>query len=158
MSEGKELKQAQAVYDSICKALDARNWKYSKAEDMLSIYCTAQGEDLPMDIIMSVNAELSVVCLFSQMPFSVPEPRREALAVAVSQANMQIVDGSFDYDFKTGKIWFRMTSCYLESLISESIFEYMLFTSLLTIDRYNDKFFMVTKKDMDTKEIIDLFK
>ena len=39
------------------------------------------------------------------MPFTVPENMRKEMAVAVSCANHCMVDGDFDYDYETGKIY-----------------------------------------------------
>lgn len=158
MSEEKDLKQAQSVYKALCEMLDEHEWHYEKDKDELSITCGAQGEDLPMKIIIKVDRDRQLVSLFSQMPFAVPENRRTALAVAVSQANNGMVDGSFDYDYLSGRIIFRMTSSYRESLVGKELFDYMLMCACYTIDEYNDKFLMVAKNEMTPDEIIDYVK
>lgn len=158
MSEEKDLKQAQTVYKALCEMLEERDWHYEKYEEELTIKCGAQGEDLPMEIIVEVDRQRQLVSLLSQMPFAVPENRRTALAVAVSQANNGMVDGSFDFDYLSGRIVFRMTSSYRESLIGKQLFEYMLSCACYTIDEYNDKFLMVAKNEMSAEEILDYIK
>lgn len=158
MSEEKELKQAQSVYKALCDMLDEREWHYEKDEEALSIKCEAQGEDLPMEILIEVDRDRKLVSLLSEMPFNVPENRRTELAVAVSQANNGMVDGSFDYDFITGSIIFRLTSSYRESLIGKELLAYMLMCACYTIDEYNDKFLMVAKNEMTIEEILEFVK
>jgi hypothetical protein len=158
MMEEKQLNQAKAAYKSLCEMLDDNGWRYDKDEQELAISCSAQGDDLPIDIYMKVDAARNLVLLYSQLPFTVEENRRTELAVAVSVANYGIVDGSFDYDFKNGKILFRLTSSYKESLVGKAMFEYMLFVSCNTIDHYNDKLLAVAKKDMSYEEIIQFMK
>ena len=158
MAEEKDLKQAQTVYKSLCNMLDERGWRYQKNEQELSIRCGAQGEDLPMEIIIEVDAERQLASLISPMPFEVPENRRAELAIAVTQANNGMVDGSFDYDFLSGRILFRMTSSFRQSLIGKAMFAYMLECSCYTIDEYNDKFLAVAKNNMSIHEIIDFIK
>ena len=158
MSEEKQLKQAKAVYKSLCDMLDDRGWRYEKHEDDLSISCGARGDDLPMDIRIKVDVKRQLVTLLSQMPFSVPENRRSQLAIAVSLANNGMVDGSFDYNYLSGVIIFRLTSSYRESLIGKEMFSYMLSCSCYTIDEYNDKFFMVSKNDMTVEQIMNFIK
>ena len=158
MSEEKELKQAKAVYKSLCEMLDEREWHYEKNEEELSIECGAQGEDLPIEINIQVDKERQLVTLLSQMPFAVPESRRTALAIAVSQANNGMVDGSFDYDLLSGRIIFRLTSSYRESLIGKDMLAYMLMCACYTIDEYNDKFLMVAKNEMSLNEILEFIK
>ena len=158
MSEEKKLKQAQTVYATLCEMLDEHDWHYEKDEERLSISCGAQGDDLPIEIRINVDAERSLVTLLSQMPFVVAEDHRTALAIAVSQANNGMVDGDFDYDYINGRIIFRLTSSYLDSLIGKDMLNYMLMCSCVTIDEYNDKFLMVAKSTMSNEEILDFIK
>lgn len=154
MSEEKELKQARAVYKALCEMLDEHDWHYERNDEGLSISCGAQGDDLPMDINIEVDRERKLVILLSKMPFTVPEKRRMHLAVAVSQANNGMVDGSFDYDCLGGSIIFRLTTSYRESLIGKELLAYMLMCACSTIDHYNDKFFAVAKNEMSVEEIL----
>lgn len=158
MPEEKKMKRAQTVYATLCEMLDEQDWRYTKNEERLSISCVAQGDDLPIEIRIDVDAERSLVTLLSQMPFAVAEERRTALAIAVSQANNGLVDGSFDYDYINGRIFFRLTSSYLDSLIGKDMLNYMLMCSCATIDEYNDKFLMVAKSTMSNEEILDFIK
>ena len=155
MAEEKKVKLAKAAFKSLCEMLDEHDWHYSKDEDELKIKCGAQGDDLPMEIRIEVDVNRQLVMLLSQMPFSVPEDRRTALAVAVSAANSGMVDGSFDYDYLGGGIIFRLTSSFRDSLIGKDVFEYMLMCSCYTIDKYNDKFLMVAKNNMSYEEILN---
>ena len=154
MSEEKELKQAQAVYKALCDMLDDHNWHYEKNDSELSIYCGARGDDLPIELRIRVEVKRKLVTLLSQIPFDVPENRRNAMAVAVSEANNGMVDGDFDYNYLTGKIIFRMTTSFLDSLIGKDLFEYMLSCACYTIDEYNDKFLMVAMKEMSVDQVL----
>lgn len=153
--EQKNLIDAKKVYESLCAMLNDRNWYYQKQEEKLSITCGAQGEDLPMYISMEVDAKRQLVLLRSQMPFAVAENRRAALAVAVSNANRSTVDGSFDYDYLSGKIIFRMTSSYRGCIVGKEMLDYMLGCSCATIDYYNDKFLAVAENDMSFDQILE---
>lgn len=154
MSEEKDLKHAQEVYNSLCAMLDGRGWHYEKIKEELKVECSAQGEDLPIRLIMRVDSKRQLVSFLSPMPFTVPENRRAALAVAVSQANNGMVDGSFDYNLLNGTILFRITTSYRESLLGNDLFDYMLMCACYTIDRYNDKFLIVCKNNMPIEEIL----
>ena len=158
MAEEKDIKQARTVYAALCAMLDERDLHYEKDEENLSITCGAQGDDLPIEMHFNVDPERKLITLFSPMPFAISEERRAALAVAVSQANKGLVDGCFDYDFIEGRIFFRMTSSYRDSLIGKDLFAYMLFCSFQTIDDYNDKFLMVAKNKMSFDEIVEFIK
>ena len=73
-------------------------------------------------------------------------------SIATCQANYRLADGSFDYDFREGKVFFRMTSSYRDSLISQNLLEYMMACAAFTVDAYNDKFLMLAKGQMAIEE------
>ncbi len=154
MAEERDLQQAKTVYATLCKTLDSHEWKFNGNEEELCITCVAQGEDLPMQIKLEVDAKRHLAILVSHLPFVVPEDKRLDIAVAVSTVNYALVDGSFDYDVKTGHMFFRMTTSYLESEIGSDAFTYMLFCSCKTIDEYNDKFLMLAKNMMTLEQFI----
>lgn len=158
MSEEKDLKRAQAVYATLCDMLTELDWHFQKDEEHLMIECSARGDDLPMELRVEVDAERNLIVLLSQMPFAIPEERRTALAIAVSLANNGLADGSFDYDYLSGRIIFRLTSSYIGSLIGKQLFHYMLMCSCATIDEYNDKFLMVAMSKMSNEEILEFIK
>jgi hypothetical protein len=66
------------------------------------------------------------------------------------------VDGCFDYDLSDGQILFRLTSSYRDSLLSEALFEYMVMVSASTIDKYNDRFFMLAKGMISLEQFIEM--
>ena len=73
MAEEKELKQAQAVYKSLCAMLDENDWHYMRDDKELMIKCGAQGDDLPMEIRIEVDMKRQIVTLLSQMPSPFPK-------------------------------------------------------------------------------------
>lgn len=154
MADEKQLKQAQETFSTLCQTLDGHKWRYKKDEDDLSIECGAQGDDLPMEITLKVDADRQLFLLLSRLPFVTPEDKRLDTAVAVSFVNNMLVDGSFDYDIKSGHMIFRMTNSFLESKLGEDAFSYMLFCSCKTIDDYNDKFLMLSKGMMSLEQFI----
>lgn len=154
MAEQKSLEQAQAVFATLCRALDAREWHYQKDEEGLCIECGARGDDLPMEITVKVDAERMVIRLISHMPFVIQEDKRLDVAIAVSSINNMLVDGSFDYDITSGQIFYRMTSSFLESEIGEEVFLYMIFCSCQIIDEYNDKFLMLAKGMLSLEQFL----
>ncbi|MCH5158961.1 MAG: hypothetical protein J1F33_07185 [Clostridiales bacterium] len=158
MTDEKDLKQAKAVYDALCEMLNDHKWTYEKNEKELSISCDTRGDDLPIELHIKVDVMRHIVTLISPMRFSIPENRKDAIAVAVSKANNGLVDGSFDYDYVKGRIVFRLTSSFLNSLIGKTMFEYMLMCSCYTIDEYNDKFLAVASTQMSIDEVLNYIK
>lgn len=149
-----KLERAQKVYGTMCSTLDSHGWHYKKDEEGLSIECGAQGDDLPMEITIKVDAERQLILLLSHLPFVISEDKRLDVAIAVSAVNDKLVDGSFDYSIADGHMFFRMTSSFIESEIGNELFTYMLMVSCHTIDEYNDKFLMLGKGMMSIEDFI----
>ncbi len=149
-----KMARAQKVYETLCATLDSHKWNYQKNEEKLSINCEAQGDDLPMQINVSVDANRQIIMLLSHLPCVIPEDKRLDAAIATSIANHGLVDGSFDFDITDGHMFFRMTSSFIDSEIGNELFTYMLMVSFHTIDAYNDKFLMLGKGMMSIEDFM----
>ena len=75
------------------------------------------------------------------------------MALAVNMINSSIIDGSFDYNILNGNLLFRLTSSFKNSLISENAFEYIIYISCSTVDKYNDKLDSLAKGDYTIEEL-----
>ncbi len=123
-----------------------------KHEDDLVVTFILGGDDIPMQFVLNVDSDRQLIRLLSPIPVTFEGDKRIEGAIATCQANYRIADGSFDFDFKQGRILFRMTSSYIDSLISKDVFEYMVAVASYTVDEYNDKFFMLAKGQLPIEE------
>ncbi|MCM1219107.1 MAG: YbjN domain-containing protein [Lachnospiraceae bacterium] len=155
MNEEAKKMMGQNVYETICKMFDAQNYHYERHDEEHVITCTVRGDDLPMDIIFAVRDERQIVQLISPMPFTVPEDKRIDMALAITIINNMLVDGSFDFDMAKGRVSFRLTASYIESILGKELFEYMLMISATTVDEYNDKFFMLAKGMLSFEQFLE---
>lgn len=155
MAEEMNMQKAREVYATLVRMLDTRDWKYEKHEEDLLIKSGIRGDDLPVEFIVYVKPGNEVVQFISSLPFNMPEDKRVDGAIAVAVANYGLVDGSFDYDLRDGEIRYRLTSSYRESTLGEDLFEYMIMVAASTVDRYNDKFFMLAKGMMSIQQFME---
>ena len=155
MSDEKKLKNAQNVYKTLCDMLDEKGVRYQKHEDDLVVTFLMSGDDLLMHFILNVDAKRDLIRLLSPIPVTFEEDKRVEGAIATCQANYRLADGSFDYDYSTGKVLFRLTSSYLDSLISKEVLEYMVAISIYAVDEYNDKFFMLSKGQLAIEDFFN---
>lgn len=151
-----DMKKAVEVYDTLCSMLDNIGWKYDKVEEKLMIKSGVKGEDLPIDFLVIVKPNNEVVQFISSLPFNMPEDKRVEGALAICAANYGMVNGSFDYDLSDGQILFRLTTSYRDSQLSEALFEYMIMVSASTIDKYNDRFFMLAKNMITLEKFMEM--
>lgn len=152
MSDAKKLKNAQNVFKTLCQMLDEKGLRYEKHADDLVVNFIMGGDDLPMQFVLNIDAERELIRLISPIPVTFEGDKRVEGAIATCQVNYRIADGSFDYDFGRGRILFRVTSSYIDSLISKDVFEYMIAVASFTVDEYNDKFFMLAKGQLPIEE------
>ena len=156
MADEMNLELAKATFDTLCRTLDSHEWRYRVKEGELALTCGAQGDDLPMELNLEVDAGRTLVLLTSHLPYVVQEDKRLDVAVAVSAINHARVDGSFDYDVASGHTFFRMTNSYIESNLGEDVFTYLLFCACQTIDEYNDKLLMLSKGIISVEKFLQL--
>ncbi len=132
--------------------LDRRELKYTieeRSEGRTHIRIRFTGEDLPISLHIILRTDRQIVSVLSAMPFHISEERMQDAAIAVAAANHGLIDGSFDLNMKTGEIRFRLTSCFIGTVLSEELFAYLVFVSAETIDRYNDRFSDLNEGKLD---------
>lgn len=149
------IEKAKKTYDKLCKMLDNRKWVYEKVEEKLLIKSTVTGDDFPIEFIMRINPINEIVSFISFLPFKINDDKRVDLALAACAANYGMADGSFDFNPVNGNLLFRLTSSYKETDLSEDLLEYMLMVSAATVDKYNDKFFMITKGMLPLEQFLE---
>lgn len=149
-----KMANAQQVYETLCKALDRRNWKYGKDEEKLLVHFGVNGDDIPMNFIIVVDADRQLVRLMSHLPFKMSQEKRMEGAIAACAASYGMADGSFDYDLSDGEIVFRMTASYRESQLGEGLFQYLISCTCAMVDKYNDQFLALDKGFMSIADFI----
>lgn len=158
MADENKIKQAQMVYKTLCKALDSKKWKYQDHPEDMVVTFTSAGDDIPMEFVVFIDSDRQLVRMLSRLPFKFPEDNRVDGAVATSYINYKLADGSFDYDYSTGEVTFRLTATFIDSLISEDLLLYMVACACYTVDEYNDKLLMVAKGMLPIEQFISLDK
>ncbi len=151
----KRTEKGQQVFETICKMFDDIGYRYDRRDDDHVIVCRVQGEDIPMEFFFFVRDEREIVKLVSPIPFTVPEDKRVDIALATTFLNNRFIDGNFDFDLGTGKIYFRLTASFIESDLGKKLFDYMLSLSTAIVDDYNDKFLMISKGMVSVQQFIE---
>lgn len=145
MSEQKKMELAKQVYNTLCSALENREWSFGKDEEKLLVHFGVRGDDLPMNYILVVEAERQCIRLLAPMPFKMSEGKRIDGALATCAASFKMADGGFDYDLSDGEIIFRMVASFRDSVIGEGLIQYMISCACAMVDKYNDLFLAIDK-------------
>lgn len=141
--EQKRIETAAQNTEVLLAMLEHRKLKYTieeRTDVRTHIRIHFTGEDLPMTLHIILRTDRQIVSVLSVMPFRIDEARRNDAAIAVTAANHGLIDGSFDLNMQTGEIRFRLTSCFIGTVLSEALYAYLMYVSAETIDRYNDRF------------------
>lgn len=144
-----------SVYKKLTDYLDSHNLKYSTHDEDLLVTLTIHGNDLPMFVIIRVVDERSLIIINSPVPFKFPEDKRIDGALAVAAANYAMLNGCFDYDMSDGEIKFRLAQNYEGMEVSDDLLSYMLGVTIVSTDKYNDKFFMLGKGMITLEQFIE---
>ena len=154
MVDEKKMKLAKQVYQTLCDAIERREWNFGKDEEKLLVHFDVNGDDIPMQFVLIVDAERQLIRVMSPLPFKMSESKRMEGAIATCAASFGMADGSFDYDLSDGTIVFRMTASFRESLIGEGLFQYLISCSCAMVDKYNDQFLALDKGFMSITDFI----
>ncbi len=148
------LHQTEMAFDALCAALDERHWYYEKDKDNFRLNVKANGQDLFMELDICCDRDKRIVTMISHLPFTVPEERRVEMAQAISYVNAFLGEGSFDYHYKKGLLFYRMASSYRGSVLSKLAFDRMIMMSFLTVDQYNDKLLLYSLGSISLSEFV----
>jgi len=146
---------SQAVYETVCSTLDNIGWTYERQDAQLKITCSVRGADLPINLMFLVDSDVQVVSVISPFPFYMDESKRVEAALAVSIANYGFINGSFDYDYRDGEIRFRIASSYRDGIPSTELITYMINLAAGNVEKYNDKFLMLSNGSIDLQQFAD---
>lgn len=150
-----DMTKAREIYDSIVANLEAKDWKFDRDDEQMTIKSGVRGEDLPLEFVLHVHAKNELVQFLSVLPFTFAEDKRVDGAVATCVVNYRLLDGCFDFDISDGKMLFRLNCSYRGNDFSSEQLMYMIMVASKTIDDYNDKFFMMAKDMITLPQFID---
>lgn len=154
MEDEKQAK-AKKIYATMVSALKKKDWQFDEREEDFAIFSSYTGDDIPIKFAISIDAEREVIRFLSPMLFNMAEDKRIDAAIAVCVANYGLNNGSFDYDLNDGKVYFRLTTSYVGCEVGEEFFMDMMATALLTTDKYNDRFLMLSKGAITIQQFIE---
>ena len=156
MSDNLNMEKAKEVFSTLIDMLDEKDWKYEVDEEKLLIHSNMNGDDFPITYIMLVDPKHEVVQFLSKLPCEMPEDKIVEGALAVCGANYGLCEGSFDFNLSDGSIFFRLTSNYSDSMISKTSLEHIMFVAAFTVDRYNDRFFLLSKGTINLQQFMEM--
>lgn len=158
MANEKEIQLARSIYDALTvhlKEIGIRSFETSENDGNYVIDFKYIGEDLPMQFYLLVDIERQLLRMISPLPVHFSEEQMDEAAKAICAINDRIVNGRFDLNVVKGNVSFSMCTSFLESLIADRVFDYMVGVSIHTVDDYNDQLFLLAKGMQDLDDLLE---
>ena len=152
------LDGAKRAFETFCSMMDKREWNYEKDAENLRIETGARGDDLPISLKVAFDPDCALVLLYSPFAFNIPQEQMEQAALAICIINDNLIDGNFDLDVTNGRLCYRMSMSFRESLISEEAFDFFLGFAIHVTDEYNDKLLMLAKGMLTPGQLLEQIK
>lgn len=150
-----ETNKAVEVFAELCAAIEARNWKYEKEQETLTVRFGVTGEDMLMKFIIKVDEQRQLIRVLSPLTSVFPEEKRLEGAVAACAMTYPLADGVFDYDIRTGVMWFRQSASFRESKIGNGLLQYMISYTCAAVDMYNDRIDALVKGKLSLRDFLE---
>lgn len=141
MEKDTNAKFAKKNYKLLCKFLDKKKWKYEKEEEKYKVRIpfAESGYTIYVNLSFGLNLGILFAMTWFDLP-EIPESKRSLMAAAITLANGRLMDGNFDYNCLKNKVLFRMCTSYIESVLGESLYEYLISVTYHTTKEYLRKF------------------
>ena len=144
---------AQAVYDTMIRALKGIDWKFQELGDHVIRY-TYTGKDFPMDFLVMIRDKADMVLFRTVMPCRIPDDKMTEALLATHMANNKFRMGEFVLDFERKQVSFALNPLYEDATPREEWFIYLMQLAHMVADEYNDKFMMLAKGMISLQDII----
>ena len=137
--------KATEVFNGFRKALDERGWTYNADAEKKRIEFDVRGNDLDMNIDISIYSDRNLFMLLSRLPFNFPEDKRFDGAIATTVLNYNLNYGNFDLNMKNGSVFFRISQIFPDTVSGAGLYSDVIDNALGTVDKHNDELFMISK-------------
>lgn len=139
MAEANRTKRARAMFAELLHALDEMGRHYEKDVENLVVNCGLDGDDMPIELALRIDRERELAILLSPLPFEVPENSREEFALVAAALNRGEADGFFDYDYRYGRLVFRMTFNFKGGKLLRETLVYMIVSACNKVNALNGR-------------------
>ncbi len=143
---------AERNYQRLCATLEKMQWKFKREDSRREIVTDAIGDGLTIALRFYVNAERQLMYVKSPMPYQIEQTARDVVGQAVNIANYSMLNGCFEYDADRGYLAFRMVVPFDKCELSEEICKYLVLLTCQMVDKYNGKFFSLSKGEITLEQ------
>ncbi len=155
MKSEKTLLLAQHAHSLVKSFLDSNRLKYDYDDQNLNVVLELMGDDLKISLRITADAENALLVVISQLPFKIKEDCLVDFAIGCSYINNIISDGNLEIDLAHKTAFFRMTVSFFDTELDIGVIDYLISRLVYTVDKINDKLFMLASGNMDLQQFLD---
>lgn len=148
------LKEAKYVYKQLREYLDSNDIKYESNDSEMNVWFGGRGDDMKIVLDIYVDAESQRVRLMSLFETIIPEELRNEVSVAINKLNYGFVNGRVDFEYDSGRLGFSLRIPFMDAVLSDEAFRYMIGTAFTTVDLLNDKFYLLSEGKITCDQLL----
>ena len=151
----RKKERAEAVFQGIVSALNRRDWNFKQDPENFVISFGVRGNDLPVKLLIRVDWEAEKIRVTSPMTFKMKEDKRVIGTMAVAIINYALSVGAFSMNMSDGEIVYDLNTPYIDSTLTEDVYESLIDLTVNTVDNYNDRLFAMNMGLLDVDEFME---
>lgn len=146
--------QEKTMFQKLCDYLEQDNWPYELFQEKY-IKVKAQGEDLPITLLVAIDDRLGEMRVASCLPFDVLSNERMAdLCVAVAAVNLRLPVGNFICDFTNGRVTFLVNYFYGDCEFDPALYTVIFHDTCAIVDDFNLLLMMLGQGKLSLAEFL----
>lgn len=114
---------ADREFNKLLKVMTAAKMQYDTEKGKNAAVFGIDIDNMPTVFRVSADEERNVMTLCATLPFTILPRFTAAAAETVAELNYSLADGHYNFDTDDGKLYFYITLCYADCLITEEAYE-----------------------------------
>ena len=133
------MTRAGKVYQTLCRVLERNEILHERNDRKLWIRCSIGSNAMELRPIFVIDPSKMLLSLYVPIEVGATWEQASELSFALCVINDALPDGHFCFDRRNMSVYFKMRSSFYDSIVSESVVEYMLSVAAEKAEEYCPK-------------------
>ncbi|WP_322744331.1 YbjN domain-containing protein [Coleofasciculus sp. LEGE 07092] len=149
-----EVTSAESLFETIINFFKEQDWQFQPIQGQQTLRLAFQGKNGKWDCYARVREHQQQFVFYSICPVKVTKAKRRTLGEFIARANYGMIIGNFELSFDDGEIRYKTSIDIQDSLLSLEAFKQLVYTNVLTVDKYLPGIISVVSGEMSPAEAI----
>ena len=152
------MERSHEVFNTIKSCFENQGWTYSLLDREFTLKTGFTNEGKHTDIIIRLDTEKSLIQIYSDLNFKVPNEKMLDVCIAISIVNPFVANGSFECNVLEGMVLFKVAQSYMGGCtVTEELIDYMIAISLVSIQDYSDSLSAIANGTLELEDFMRQF-